>query len=230
MEDKPYKIEYQFQFDNNQKKCFILEFDPQTMKLIRPENNKNPEWTQLENEQCSCCTFNKVDTSYCPVAVNISELLEEFKDSLSTENCTVYCVTPERTYYKEASLQEGLFSVLGVIMATSNCPVTEFLRPMARFHLPFATIQETIFRASSVYLLRQYFEAHKGKTPDLKLEKLDGLYEKIQIVNLGILARTKKVVKKDAEQNAIIILNALAQMLSMEISDNLNSIEYLFTP
>ena len=115
-------------------------------------------------------------------------------------------------------------------MATGNCPVMDFFKPMARFHLPFSTIQETIFRSTSVYLLRQYFEVQRGKTPDLKLEKLDELYERVQMVNLGILARTKNVVKKDAEQNAIIILNALAQMLSMEISDNLYSIEYLFTP
>jgi hypothetical protein len=45
---------------------------------------------------------------------------------------------------------------------------------------------------------------------------------------MGILERTGSVVKKDADKNAIVILNALAQMLTFEISGGLNSIEYLF--
>lgn len=229
MGEKTYTIEYQFHFDDEQISCFNIEFDPHTMTLIRPEITHKPDWTNLDYEQCDCCTLNKDEHPHCPIALDISELLEEFKDSLSTETCTVYCITPERTYSKKASLQEGLFSILGVIMATGQCPVMEFFKPMARFHLPFSTIQETIFRSTSVYLLRQYFEVKRGKSPDLRLEKLDELYERVQMVNHGILARTKDVAKKDAEQNAIIILNALAQMLSMEISDSLYSIEHLFT-
>ena len=37
-------------------------------------------------------------------------------------------------------------------MALSGCPVLEQLKPMARFHLPFASVEETIYRAASMYL------------------------------------------------------------------------------
>ena len=103
-----------------------------------------------------------------------------------------------------------------------------FFKPMARFHLPFSTIEETVFRSTSVYLLRQYFEYKSGKTPDLHLTKLDEHYKKVQQVNKGMLDRINIAVEKDADLNAIVILNAIAQMFSMEIEDNLNSFEYLF--
>ena len=38
-------------------------------------------------------------------------------------------------------------------MATAGCPWTDRLRPMARFHLPFANEAETVYRSVSMYLL-----------------------------------------------------------------------------
>ena len=65
--------------------------------------------------------------------------------------------------------------------------------------------------------------------PDLDLAELDLHYEKVQEVNHGILHRTENIAQKDADKNAIVILNALAQLLAVEISEDLNSLEYLFT-
>ncbi len=63
----------------------------------------------------------------------------------------------------------------------------------------------------------------------MDLKDLDKHYEKVQGVNKGILSRASSVARMDADKNAIIILNALAQMLALEIEDELNSLEYLFT-
>ncbi len=228
MADQLYHIQYQFRFNDGSVKKFVLSLDPGTIKLVRPEMRQKPEWTRLEYHQCACCTLAKATHPDCPIAVNIAELLNEFKDAISSDHCMVMCTTPERTYLKQAAIQEGLFSILGIIMATSNCPIMNFFKPMARFHLPFSTLDETIFRSTSIYLLRQYFEYRKGRIPDLELTQLDQHYARVQQVNHGILKRTENVPKKDADKNAIIILNALAQMLAVEIGDGLNSIEYLF--
>ncbi|RJP78477.1 MAG: hypothetical protein C4522_12875 [Desulfobacteraceae bacterium] len=228
-EQSPYYcIEYEFRFENGNTKKFAISLDLQTITLVRKGNEPTPEWTKLEFHQCACCPLEKEQHPYCPIAVNIAELVEEFKNEISSDHCVAICKTPERTYMKDAAIQEGLFSIFGIVMATSNCPVMNFFKPMARFHLPFSTIEETIFRSASIYLLRQYFEYKKGLIPDLELTKLDQHYEKVQQVNSGILDRTGHIAKKDADKNAIVILNALAQMLSFEISDNLNSLEYLF--
>ena len=83
-------------------------------------------------------------------------------------------------------------------------------------------------RSASMYLLRQYFVHKQGKSPDLEMKKLDEHYENVQKVNKGILARIGSVAQKDADKNAIIILNSLAQLFNVEIDDNLTSVNYLF--
>ncbi|MFP4446130.1 MAG: DUF6901 family protein [Desulfosudaceae bacterium] len=223
-----YSIQYEFNFDDDSIKTFLIELDVDTISIVRPKPTDFPDWTLLKKEQCECCPLSADDVEYCPIAVNIAELVEEFKNYFSYDNCLVRCITQERTYEKKTSVQEGLFSIMGIIMPTSNCPVMTFLKPMARFHLPFSTIQETMVRSTSMYLLRQYFEHKKGRNPDLDMEKLDQHYENVQLVNKGILARISNQAEKDADRNALIILNSLAQLFSVEIDDNLTSVYYLF--
>jgi len=228
MADSPYRIDYEFHFADGNVKAFNIELEPETVSLRQSSTEAPPSWTKLDFHQCSCCPLDAASTPYCPIAVTIAELVETFKDAVSSDNCMVYCKTPERTYCKESSIQEGLFSIFGIIMATSDCPIMSVFKPMARFHLPFSTLDETVFRSTSIYLLRQYFEFKKGNPPDLELKKLDRRYERVQEVNQGIMNRTEDIAKQDADKNAIIILNALAQMLPVEIEDGLNSLAYLF--
>ncbi len=223
-----YLIKYEFLLAEGNLKVFDIEINRETMTLVHSQEVNKPEWTRLERNQCRGCPLDKNESPFCPIAVNISELVDNFKDSVSHHRCSVRCTTPERIYIKEASIQEGLFSILGIIMATSECPVMDLFKPMARFHLPFSTMDETVFRSTSVYMLRQYFEFKKGNSPDLELINLEKHYERVREVNHGIFARTRSVAVKDADQNAINILNSMTQMLSMEIEENLESLEYLF--
>ena len=223
-----YQVLYEFRFDEGENKLFKILIDSRMINIIRTQKSDPPDWTRLEHKQCTCCTIDRDMYPFCPIAVSLADFIEQFKELPSFNNCMVRCTIPERTYVKKSSVQEGLFSLFGMIMAISGCPVMKFLKPMARFHLPFSTIQETVFRSTSIYLLRQYFEYKKGNKPDFDLKQLDKHYEAVQCVNKGILHRTNSIKRKDADKNAIIILNALAQMLSVEIEDKLHSLEYLF--
>jgi len=187
-------------------------------------------WAKLEYKQCKCCSLEKEASAYCPIALNISEIVDEFKSMISWGKSTVYCKTPERTYMKETSIMEGLSSILGIIMATSECPVMTFFKPMARFHLPFSTVEETMVRSTSIYLLRNYFEHKRGNIPDFELGMLDQHYDKVKMINEGLLTRITTIVKEDADKNALVVLDSLAQIISMEIDYSLNSLEYLFSP
>ncbi|MBU3914897.1 hypothetical protein KKA14_05120 [bacterium] len=229
MKNDLYEIDYEFIYEDGSRMAFNIGLDRKTITYQRKESQTKPEWARLENEQCSNCSLRKEEHPYCPICLNIGELVEAFRGMLSTGNCTVICTTEERTFSKETSTQVGLFSIFGIIMATSNCPVIHLFKPMARFHLPFSSIEETMVRTASYYLLRQYFEYKKGKVPDIDLKKLDQYYSNIQIVNQGILARITNLVEKDAEMNAIVILNSLAQMFNLEFDESLDSLEYLFT-
>ena len=228
MKNDLYNIEYIFSFSDGVEKKYKIVIDSKKISLVHPELNNRPDWTRLEYQQCSCCPYSKKEIEYCPLAINIAELVEEYKDTASYKSCVVTCITNERTYVKDTSIQDGLFSILGLINATSDCPHMEIFKPMARFHLPFSTLHETIVRVTSFYLLQQYFEKEKGNIPDLDLEKLDIHYNNIQKINQGLLNRIKNVSKKDADKNAIVVLFSISQLLTIEINAGLHSIEYLF--
>ena len=223
-----YSIQYEFNFDDGSIKTFLIELDVETISIVRPQPTDFPDWTLLETEQCECCPLSVNDVQYCPIAVNIAELVEEFKNYFSYDNCLVRCVTQERTYEKKTSVQEGLFSIMGIIMPTSNCPVMSFLKPMARFHLPFSTSEETLFRSAAIYLLQQYFEHKRGGQPDFEMQHLPSRLQMVQDVNAGIIARIRSVSEKDADANAVIILDSFSRILEMALEERLSSLEYLF--
>ena len=227
MESRLYQVHYQFWFDKNNKKDFKINIDPKTIVMVTPELGEKPAWAKLEYKQCTCCPLNKEEQPYCPIAINIAKIVETFMDKISYERCVVKCVTPERAYQKKTSLMEGLSSVLGLIMATSNCPHMSIFKPMARFHLPFSTIEETIVRSTSMYLLRQYFVYKNDEIPDLDLTKLYKQYETVKILNAGLLKRLKGLHLEDSDRNAIMMFHSISELLSAEIDTNLSSIKYL---
>ena len=99
---------------------------------------------------------------------------------------------------------------------------------MAWFHLPFASVDESLFRSASTYLLRQYFQVQIGEIPDFSLDRIKDHYLIIEQVNHGILARIRHATVLDADLNAIVILNSLAQILSIEVDESLETLRPLF--
>ena len=198
------KFRYRFQFENGEEKVFDVLFDEQTL-LVQSSNTSNPEWTRLKYNQCENCPL-KDDVEYCPVAVNIAHLIDEFKLSTSYEKTRVVVETPERTYTQETTVQKGLSAILGIYMPTSGCPILDYLRPMVRFHLPFATANETVFRAMSMYLVAQFLRERKGLEPNWNMDGLTNIYKEIGIVNKGMWNRLSKASSFDANVNALIVL------------------------
>jgi hypothetical protein len=227
-EDGGYWFNYDIQLEDGQRSRFHITLDPVTLTMRPASPEPYPPWTQLSYQQCACCPLSATTSLYCPIAVNITELVDRFKDILSHKNCIVTCETVDRTYSKKTSAMEGLTSVFGIVMATSNCPVMNFLKPMARFHLPFASVEETTVRSTSFFLLGQYFEYKKGRSSSFDFNQLEKRYERVQLVNEGLLARIRSLGNRDADKNAIITLHSLSQFLSMEMDFSLNTIAHLF--
>jgi len=227
---EPIVYSYKYIFSNGQRKCFIIKLDPVTLDYIpdaRPE--KLPEWTLLSFNQCENCPYKGHGPQYCPIAVNIIDLYECFNSIDSFDRTRVYIKTDERKYFRESSVQRSLSSILGIYMATSGCPLMSRLKPMVRFHLPLASIEETIYRSVSTYLMAQYFNRKHGFKADLDLKKLKEFYIDIQKVNLGIVQRLRSVTEKDAFANAIVKLDAYARELPRLIEERLVTFEHLFT-
>ena len=124
---------------------------------------------------------------------------------------------------KETDTQSGLISLFGLIMSTSACPHLSWFKPLARFHLPFATVDETMFRILSVALIREYF--NEG---DNLVEGIQDIYSNIEKVNLGIIDRIRSHAKGDADANAIAALDLFGKLFEFELNSQFSTIRKYF--
>jgi len=220
---------YHFVFENAQEVLFEVNLNPETLEYIPPHNQKEPDWTRLDSQPCGHCGARCEELVCCPIAVNISGVMEAFKDIESFRTTDISVETKERTYSKRGvSTQQALSSLIGIIMVTSGCEALDKLRPMVKYHLPFATIEETIYRATSMYLLAQYFRKKHGLEPDWDLSDLVHIYQKIGEVNVSICERLKMSTAKEVNVNAVIALDVFAEMISTSLEDELSRLEQLF--
>lgn len=228
MESASRTYQYTFDFPDGRKTSFVVSLD----SISQCANScplPPPPWARLEHHQCEVCPLLQDDYLFCPVAVSISTLIAEFSSTVSYSACKVSCVAPERTIVKETTVQDGLASILGLLMATSGCPIMEPLRPLARFHLPFSTVDESLFRFLAAYMIRQYYLHTKRDKGDFDLKNIKEGYSLVRQVNKGMLKRIMDISKRDADKNAIVNLNSVAQILEFEADDNFETLSYLFS-
>ena len=77
-------------------------------------------------------------------------MIEDFRNLPAFRKAGICVRTPEREYIKQAGLEEGLRALIGLIMASSACPLLAPLRPMAMQHLPFASNQSSAAGGAAV--------------------------------------------------------------------------------
>jgi hypothetical protein len=229
MSEAPLTIIYELTFPDGNKSTFPFRFATQNGALIPRPGFIKPAWTNLTHEQCHHCPLKPKESPECPIAVNIATVVDTFKDLLSYDRSETKVITKERTYLKEGPLQSTLFSVFGLIMATSDCPHTRFLRPLARHHLPFSSATETVTRVLSSFLLGKFLfrsdDEEREKKIHLDLNELETLYHNLTLVNRGILRRIRNLAPGDANVNSITILDSFAQLLQIELQTNLSSMK-----
>jgi hypothetical protein len=229
MSDEIFKIDYQFKLNNGLQKQFSVLLMSPSFKIIGIKKQSYPVWTKLEYEQCPVCPLNSAEHPHCPIAVNLIEVINFFKDYVSSDEVEIIISTKVREFHKLTSLQEGLSSIIGVYMVCSGCPILDKLRPMVFTHLPFATPEETMYRAASMYLLAQYFLQKKGKRAEWELKGLIEIYCNINKVNQHFHKRLLSINPKDASLNALFHLNCFAALTTMSIADDcLEELESLF--
>jgi hypothetical protein len=223
------KYHYKFIFRSGEETEFNIELDRFSLNIIPTGDKFRPKWTKINCCQCPNCTLDKRQYEFCPIAVNLVDIVDFFSIFVSTEPVDVIVTTNERTYSKEVSLQSGVSSMLGIYMVTSGCPVMEKLKPMVRFHLPFATMEETMYRAISMFLVSQYFLHRHGGQPEWDLKKLTKAYDDIKVVNAYFLKRLKTIDTKDANLKAIVVLDYFAKGVNFSINSKMvDDLYYLF--
>jgi hypothetical protein len=151
-----------------------------------------------------------------------------FNEILSCRVADIQVKTPEREYFKRTDTQTGLRALIGFVMASSECPILNKMRGMAYFHLPFASLDETIFRIVSSYLLNQYYVYQQGGEADWDLTELKERFKQTQVVNYQFLERIRAGCEADSNLNVLATLFTISSMLSLSVERHLKDLEQYF--
>jgi hypothetical protein len=229
MADAPLHIEYQFEFEDGSHKSLQVRLRRPGLGILLDPEPSLPAWTRLSHHQCPNCPLDPAAHPNCPVAVSLGGVIEAFRDCFSTTHAEIIIRSHQREYRRRAPVQYGVSSLMGLYMVTSGCPILDKLRPMVHTHLPFATIDETIYRLTGMYLLAQYFVQQRGGTPDWKLRRLVALCEAIGHVNQAFSKRLLSISPQDASLNALASLDCFTLSAAFSIDrDELKELESLF--
>jgi hypothetical protein len=117
---------------------------------------------------------------------------------------------------------------MGLLIPASGCPDTAFLRPMARFHLPFSSPEETFYRAASMYRLAQHVRRGEGLEEDPMFAGLSEAYARLNTVNRHIALRLRAAASRDSARSAVALLDVFAQLLPMQLDEPLDELRPLF--
>lgn len=223
-------IRYEFRSEGDATPTeFRITLDALTLANKEPLPATWPEWAALDFEQCPGCPLARAESPACPVAARLAGVVTRFAGVVSHQRVTVRVTVPERVYeLRDGTVQTALSSLLGALMATAGCPVLGTLRPLVRFHLPFASELETVTRATSMYLLGQYLVAQRGGQPDWSLQGLSDSFRATLGVNRAFARRLRAAASRDASINALVRLDSQARSLPDLIESRLEELGFLF--
>ena len=222
-------IEYRFKLPDDKEESFRLQLDAHTIELIRPMDNNPPDWTRLEFHQCPNCPLSRETAPFCPAAISVVDLVRSFDGVASFDEVVVEIFQSDRHLIQPTSAQQGVSSLMGLLIAASGCPRSAYFKPMARFHLPMSQPEETMYRATTMYLLAQYYRKQASQDYEMGLEGLASIYRNMQIVNNYMADRIRAASETDSSVNALILLDMHAKTLTYVIEDYLDELRDLFS-
>ena len=182
-----------------------------------------PDWTLLATDQCSHCPLASSPGARCPAAADLAPVIEQFSALASVDNVQVRVVRPQFEAIKHTDTQTALSALMGLILATSACPILSRMRPLAHTHLPFPTETETVYRIATMHLFDCFLQ---DKTPDLN--DLTAFFTDIDLLNEALAERIKRATQRDASVNALVVLHARTLLASLSLTDQLDEIRTWF--
>lgn len=180
-----------------------------------------PEWTRLEFRRCPNCPLPAEAGARCPPAVDLAPVVGAFAKMISHEQAQVLVHTPQRVVGRDCQVQDALSSVVALIMATSACPILGRMRGLARTHLPFSTMEESLVRVAGAYLLGQLLVQREGGEADWTLEGLKAHYAQLEVLNKAFKKRIDAAAVQDATLNAVSALGVLSMGVGLSVDDQL---------
>jgi len=222
---EPLRICYRFDLPDGSTRTLEFAFDPVDFRMQKAAPADPPFWTELGFSRCANCPLDQRENPHCPAALQMASAVEQLKALVSFDTVAVTVMQAERTVHAETTAQQAMSSVLGLIMATAGCPWTDHLRPMARFHLPFASEVETVYRSICMFLLaREMIDADEPRG----FAALEDLYRNLHVVNRDMSRRLGAATRTDPARNAMALLDSYTTLLPAALECSLDELKPLF--
>lgn len=205
-----------------------FEVDPDRPAAVPGDDA--PAWAAMSFCRCPHCPLSERDHPACPAALDLVEIVDAFADDLSIDHVQARVISGQREYLGRGDLQGVLRSLVGLVMASSACPILARLKGPARFHLPFSDRGETLFRVAGAYLIQQYFVSRDGGEPDQTLDGLRAIYDDIAQLNVAFAMRLRAAVRRDANVNALAALFSLGSLVSFSLDEDLQELRGVLGP
>lgn len=224
---EPLTITYRIQLGNKKKPIvFDFKLDPESGDLVSEPVANPPAWTALEYRQCEHCPLKKEEHPQCPIALQLFNIIDHFHDTRSIDEVTLEVVTEERTISQQVHLQHAIGSMLGLVAPTCGCPKMAYMKPMARFHLPLSTEEETVYRVAGMFMLAQHVW---GRETVDDFSGLKAIYADLHILNKTLATRLRGATQSDSSKNAIALLDMYSNLVPMMIDDRMPNLKQLFS-
>ena len=211
------KISYIFRLESGVEHRFDVEFNRP------PASGDLPAWTELETDKCPNCPLASAPGARCPAAADLVPIVERFSELSSIDRVDVLVATPRYQAGKRTDTQTALSALMGLILATSACPILGRMLPMAHMHMPFANETEMVYRIVSMHLLGHFLRGEP-----VGLDGLNEFFSDIERVNHAFFARLNRAVQRDAGVNALLALHSRSMLASLSIEPEMQKIRTWF--
>jgi len=217
------EVKYNFEFDDDKDLSYEIDVERSGMRN-NVDKNSAPDWVLLAHCKCSNCPLSESDTPVCPAAFDIQDVIEDFQSKPASQKVNISVIASDRSYSKRTNVEEGLRSLMGLILATSKCPILSQLKPMAMHHMPFSSSNEFILRSVSVYLLQQYFEYREDRAPDWNLKGLISRNKQLQLVNQALWQRVHLDNDNDSNLKTLLSFFSMSSSVSVSLESQLQKL------
>lgn len=219
---------YRYRITQSDGHCHAIDvvIDGATLECTAPAPAARP-WTALAHHRCPHCPLPAAGEALCPLAARLAPVVDALGAVRSYDEVDVAVEGCGRTVSAHVSAQAAASSLMGLIGATSGCPHTRFLKPLAWFHQPFADTEETVFRAIAAWLVAARVHDPDGLPAE---DWLKARYAAVQRLNVHVARRLRDACPADAAVNAVVRLDMFAKAIPDEIDRALDALRTRFRP
>ncbi len=226
--DAPFSVraDYTFEFVDGTTVTFPVQADL-TSNTMETHSPNRPSWVALDCRKCEHCPLSKKESPECPAALSVVDVVEYFSKNFTQKLSKCVVTLPGKSVTTHKNLRESLSSLIGLRLGASLCPYLSQFKPMARFHEPFSTPYETVYRSTSMYLLKQYFQYKEGKPADWDMKGLKTLYEQVSLVNLRLSERLKSAEGFECQPCSMDVLSVFTLSMTLLLEEHLKILREL---